>query len=106
MPTCTSIGPTAQNSRERFNTSYAQNNDRTIPVRLQKNNYQVCVEPSSSTLNMMMLLAFAAERRRRQRARSYWSISLAHRALSSKAASRRSCCRLTGQTDGRTDTQP
>ena len=105
MPTCTSIGPTAQNSRERFNTSYAQNNDRTIPVRLQKNNYQVCVEPSSSTLNMM-LLAFAAERRHRQRARSYWSISLAHRALSSKAASSRSCCRLTGQTDGRTDTQP
>jgi len=43
--------------------------------------------------------------RRPQRARSHRSIglSLALRALSSKPAARRCCCRSTGQTDGRTD---
>ena len=43
--------------------------------------------------------------RRPQRARSYRSISSAHRTLSSKPAGRRCCCWSTGQTDGRTDRQ-
>jgi len=59
----------------------------------------------------MTLPAFAAERRRAcstapQRARSYRSMSPAHRALSSRATGSRCCYRSMGQTDGRTDSRP
>ena len=46
--------------------------------------------------------AFAAERRRPQHHNVYRSIAPARRALSSKPAGRRCCCRPMGQTDGRT----
>ena len=50
---------------------------------------------------------FAAERRRLHHgARSYRSISRARRALSSKPAGRRCCCRSTGQTGERMDARP
>jgi len=66
---------------------------------------QVFVEPPSA-LNIM-LPVFAAERRRLQnnacqQARGYWLISPARRALSSKPAGHRCCCRSMGQRDRQT----
>jgi len=69
-------------------------------------NEQVCVQPPPSALNVT-LPAFAAGAERRRLLHCARSCRLihppAHRALSSKPAARRCCCRSMGQTDGRTD---
>jgi len=63
---------------------------------------QVCVERRPSDLNMT-LPTFAANRMRRVPGIDRYLLKAP--ALSSKPAARRSCCRPTRQTDGRTNTQ-
>jgi len=62
----------------------------------------ITVEPPHSAVNMTLPAFSAGHRHLQHGACTYRPVSPARRALSSKPAGRRCCCRSTGQTGGRT----